>query len=224
VKPEVVHVTGGAWSTCALPELPPKELGTVRLVIVSDTHERHRCVAVPPGDILLHCGDIFFSSTLSTKTRQRRILQDFCSWLEELPHTEKVIIGGNHDRALDLWSEEKDVPAVLLNDSSVTLSSGLKVYGNPFSQGGSHNDAFQTAAPLVSETCRDADVVLTHQFCPALEEAVGRHCRPRLWASGHEHCQHGVRQLSSTIFVNAAIMNRRHNPHQAPVVVDLLPP
>jgi predicted phosphodiesterase len=29
----------------------------MRLVIVSDTHQQHRKIRLPDGDVLIHCGD-----------------------------------------------------------------------------------------------------------------------------------------------------------------------
>jgi len=220
--PKVLYVDSNQRDRmCDLSELPPKD-GNVRLVIVSDTHERHRLVAVPDGDVFLHCGDIFFSSVLSAPSRQRRIWKDFSQWLEELPHREKVLIGGNHDTALFSIRDCQGLPATILDDNSVLLPlSGLRVYGNSYSEGNTHNDAWQMAAPRVSEECRGADIVLSHQFCPALEGAVRKHCCPRVWASGHEHDQHGVRLIASTLYVNAAIMDKNYRPNQPPVVIDL---
>ena len=37
--------------------LPPLQAGRVRVVCVSDTHERHDSVQLPAGDVLVHCGD-----------------------------------------------------------------------------------------------------------------------------------------------------------------------
>jgi len=34
----------------------------MRLVVISDTHELHRELAVPPGDLLIHAGDFTLHS------------------------------------------------------------------------------------------------------------------------------------------------------------------
>ena len=38
---------------------PPRHQGRTRFVCISDTHFRHREMPapLPPGDVLLHCGD-----------------------------------------------------------------------------------------------------------------------------------------------------------------------
>jgi len=212
-------------------ELPAQASDTLRFVIVSDTHERHRALSLPQGDIFLHSGDICMSSSLWTQRRGRRILKDFNDWLQTVPCKEKVIIGGNHDTALKEAADTGDVAkllsaAVWLQDSSVTLPlSGVKIYGHAYSHGHSHNDAWQSVrgkAPSITKSaCAGADVVLTHLCDETVRSEVLSHAQPRLWASGHEHKSHGVSQQDGIIYVNAAIQDARYDPSQAPVVVDL---
>ena len=58
-----LHVSaGGHRRVCRTSRLPAAPDGHVRLVFVSDTHEQLEQVRVPPGDILVHCGDITFCS------------------------------------------------------------------------------------------------------------------------------------------------------------------
>lgn len=68
---------------------------TIRFVCISDTHGRHRSIShMPPGDVLLHGGDITNSGELEQ-------LEDFSSWLGKLAYKHKVVIAGNHDITLD---------------------------------------------------------------------------------------------------------------------------
>ena len=75
--------------------LAEKKVGDIRLVSISDTHGQIDKVTIPKGDILIHCGDI------STKGSKHHFIRSI-STLISLPHTYKVIIGGNHDYYLDL--------------------------------------------------------------------------------------------------------------------------
>lgn len=209
-----------------LEELPPKALGTVRFVVVSDTHERHREVVVPPGDVLLHCGDILMSSSLTWQGRGLRVLADFNDWLSTVPCRERVVVGGNHDWALEQlpMAQQKTMlsAAMLLHDECVSLPmSGVKVYGNAHSTGHSNNRAWQTPEAKVSSCCADAEVVVTHHSTWSLQEAVLAQAKPLLWASGHAHEAHGAVRRGSTLFVNASISNVKYNPVQAPFVVDI---
>ncbi|KAH8106900.1 Metallo-dependent phosphatase [Cristinia sonorae] len=65
--------------------------GWTRFVCISDTHSRR--FNVPPGDVLLHSGDL---SSWGELPQLRKTID----WLKGLPHPAKVIIAGNHDVCL----------------------------------------------------------------------------------------------------------------------------
>ena len=68
----------------------------MRIVCISDTHERHEEIAVPPGDILIHAGDMTWQG-------ERKPIEDFNAWLGTLPHRHKIVVAGNHD--FGLWRQ-----------------------------------------------------------------------------------------------------------------------
>src|ERR1035437_6153833 len=68
---------------------------TMRVVCISDTHELHRELKVPGGDLLIHAGD-FTSFGKGTKE-----ILDFNDWLGDLPHRYKVLTCGNHEYAME---------------------------------------------------------------------------------------------------------------------------
>ncbi|KAL7471651.1 hypothetical protein ACHAXS_011938 [Conticribra weissflogii] len=81
---------------------------TLRLVFLSDTHGKHRSISVPNGDILIHCGDILLRYGFSNSSggggiggEGRLGLDEFDAWLRTLPHKMKIVVGGNHDAALE---------------------------------------------------------------------------------------------------------------------------
>jgi len=82
-------------------ELPPKRERTVRFVCISDTHSYETKAmsmataleSIPPGDVLLHCGDF-------TNTGKASEVAAFAKWFGELPHARKILIAGNHDLSL----------------------------------------------------------------------------------------------------------------------------
>ena len=59
-----------------------------RFVCLSDTHDR--TFEVPPGDVLIHAGDL-------TETGGIAALQKTMHWIYDMPHRFKLIIAGNHD-------------------------------------------------------------------------------------------------------------------------------
>ncbi|KAG9006752.1 hypothetical protein FRB90_009762 [Tulasnella sp. 427] len=92
---------------------PPRPDGDewTRFVCISDTHGKS--FPVPPGDVLLHAGDL----TPWGKAKELRrtmgepiselLLNEkptsvrFSEWITSLPHSVKIVIAGNHDFALD---------------------------------------------------------------------------------------------------------------------------
>ncbi len=62
----------------------------MRIVCISDTHNLHRKLQIPDGDVLVHAGDF----TLFGKQEH---LNDFNEWLGTLPHRHKLVVQGNHD-------------------------------------------------------------------------------------------------------------------------------
>lgn len=190
-------------------------MGTVRLVAMADTHGRHRGLAVPEGDVLIHAGDLTARGTLPQ-------LDDVAQWLRSLPHAHKLVIAGNHDFAF----EEKPAEAralfsglTYLQDELVEVS-GLRVYGSPW-QPWFHSWAFNLhrGAPIDEKwqlIPAGVDVLVTHGPPAGLGDRcwdgqrVGcedllRHLsrvKPKLHLFGHIHEDKGAWQHETTRVVN----------------------
>jgi Icc-related predicted phosphoesterase len=203
----------------------------VTIVLLSDTHELHRDVEVPPGDLLIHAGDITFFS------KRPSVLADFNMWLGQLPHRHKVVIPGNHDSLLskDIYRSQI-TNAHLLIDSGVEIE-GLRIWGSPVTPYG--NVAFGIAgsaerAEHWSSIPEDLDILVTHGpphrvlDCapgeihhggdPELRLAVIRK-RPRLHVFGHVHSAYGMRHTERTLFVNAALAGELGDLDKMPIVL-----
>ncbi len=211
-----------------------------RLVLASDTHGRHSGVQVPDGDILIFAGDFM---TCGYKESE---VYDFLDWLDALPHSQKILIAGNHDRFV------QDYPSTVLHehlaiqhpdlkylqDSSARVA-GLKIYGSPW-QPDFCNWAFNLPRGKALKAKWDliqpnTDVLVTHgpprgilDNCPGyrsvgdddLLDATLR-VKPKLHVFGHIHNDYGQKQIGDTLFVNASICNEDYEPVNAPIVVDL---
>src|SRR3974390_3032336 len=115
----------GETSRSATGTTPTPQLSSVRLVCIADTHELHRELDVPHGDLLIHAGDFTFFNHVSK-------IRDFNDWLGEFPPRHKVVIPGNHDRVFhkDPLARRQITNAELLINESVTLC-GLNIWGSP---------------------------------------------------------------------------------------------
>lgn len=226
--------------------LPERRTGVVRLVLLSDTHLWHRQLWVPAGDVLLHAGD-----SLSEWGHGMTELADFAEWLGRLPHAEKVVVGGNHDRCLEElgamqtaqvfahYSRDSQNPAGVAylhpdHKATTSLRSGLVVAGLPWSvpsNAQSKNKAFQPPPDDSSfSDVPDCDILLTHgPPFSALDSNRGstwllaavERVRPRLHAFGHVHEARGAMFRSGGAFVNAAMCNDFFCAVRRPIVVDM---
>eukprot|EP01043_Picozoa_sp_COSAG02_P043796 COSAG02_NODE_3848_length_6150_cov_2.038176_1_plen_349_part_00 len=80
--------------------LAPAPLGTARLVFVSDTHRTEAWLSLPPGDVLVHCGDALLEDR-DEDQRSVDAFTDFARWFQSQPHKHKILIAGNHDAVLE---------------------------------------------------------------------------------------------------------------------------
>ena len=73
----------------------------MRIRVISDTHELHRKLTIPHGDLLIHAGYI-------TVLAQRPwMYRHFDIWLGKLPHCHEIVIPGNNDYLLEEARERR---------------------------------------------------------------------------------------------------------------------
>ena len=190
------------------------------LCVIADTHCKHRDVAIPECDILIHCGDF-----CSFQREDERVLADADSWFAEAPAKHVLCVGGNHDYLLQS-REFRFAHATLLEDNIVELE-GLSFYGSPWCPDLVGFAYFATEEQLVERWKKipsGIDVLITHTpphglldvpssgkvhlGCPHLRAELQR-IRPRLHVFGHIHASSGSQQKGDTSFVNAAIVGGR---------------
>ena len=113
----------------------------VRIVTISDTHGKHSLLHLPPGDILLHTGDVV--GNYGPHCDLKRQFSEFVTFLQERSKEFKhvVWIAGNHDTFLDTAEYQYDWVAPMLQtlpdnvhylENSGIQLLGLKIYGTPW--------------------------------------------------------------------------------------------
>lgn len=210
----------------------------MRVVCLSDTHEYHKSISVPDGDLLIVSGDF-------THRGARDAVKAFNSWLGTLPHKHKVVIAGNHELTFDPKKKvyEPGIQSDLTNctylEDSWHVVEGFVVYGSPWTPE-FYNWAFQLkgrgqAIETWDKVPETADIVVTHgpargilDQCPdgrqvgCLELATRLLAvEPRLHVFGHIHHSYGTMHNGRTIHVNAASCDERYMPLNPPIVVDI---
>jgi len=215
----------------------------MRLVVISDTHNRHKKIELPPGDVLIHCGDM-------TGQGRESEIYPFVSWLNSLPYKHKVIISGNHDLCFPSAIKEQRILPVLDDnvhylENSEIIIDGVKFWGSPnSSMFGMRLIAFMQTEAELSKTYAaipaDTDVLITHgppRFVLD-KNGIGEHCgsqslldkvrevRSKLHVFGHIHEAYGIEwpvTVGGTVFGNAAICDLSYNPVNKPLIFDLSP-
>ena len=186
-----------------------------RVVAIADTHGRHAQLEVPPGDVLIHAGDLTLRGTLPQ-------LAEVADWLRSLPHPHKVVIAGNHDFGLQRTPAEARAlfhGLTFLEDSEATVA-GLRVWGSPW-QPWFYDWAFNVRrGPAIDAKWalipEGLDVLVTHGppfgfgdrvhggervGCDDLLRHLGR-VKPKVHLFGHIHEDRGEWQLGPTRIVN----------------------
>ncbi|MEZ5939520.1 MAG: metallophosphoesterase [Hyphomonadaceae bacterium] len=182
----------------------------MKIVVISDTHDRHEDFAlleggVPEGDVLIHCGDMF--QLYDPSGAQVRAIDD---WFGRQKFERIFCTGGNHDLALEAAVRSGRPPfrnAEYLQDRLVE-HGGRTFYGAPWTP------KLRTHAFYLSDDDmarrwalipQEVDVLITHpppqgvldlssrgrsHGCAELTGAIatrriGVHC------FGHVHASHG---------------------------------
>jgi Icc-related predicted phosphoesterase len=210
----------------------------MKLVFISDTHNKHSKISVPDGDFIIHCGDV------SGRGYKEEIIS-FADWFSSLPHKHKIMIPGNHD-----FMFEKDFDSAknitdsrnihLLIDSLVEIE-GIKFWGSPITPW-FHDWAFNryrgsTIEHHWNKIPEGIDVLITHGppaymenslslvlegedvGCGDLYNAIKRRVKPKISAFGHIHEGYGTHHDGETLFINCSILDRRYAPKNKPIEV-----
>jgi len=190
------------------------------VVVISDTHVRHRELHIPEGDVLIHCGD--FSNDGCYEQ-----VSDFAAWFESHPHPHKLVISGNHDvglaHKLFAFTAKKDTKSKLkesfrakkhkqwfknstfLNNAAAEIE-GVYFYGTEWMRRGS--------AKIPPET----NVLITHEPPKGILDTEGENSfwseflledvskLENVWIHmfGHIHASRGFESRDGVWYLNAA--------------------
>ena len=201
----------------------------LKVVIISDTHNDHRSVTVPDGDVLIHGGDF-------TNFGSIEHAYDFNEWLGTLPHAHKIVVNGNHESNAPWKKQTKDIltNAIFLRQEAIVLhrtdASPVKFYGTdffwPIRDGGN---------PYFDQIDADTDVLIAHgpvdcfmdggYGCPALRRRCEdlKQSNLKLVIGGHIHSAYGTcggtEGCEGVQFVNGSICGSARKACHEPIVV-----
>jgi len=208
----------------------------MKIVAISDTHERHKLITLPDGDVLVHAGDI-------TKNGSIDAIREFAAFMQQAPHTHKIVIAGNHDFCFEneLTGEAEEIlrqsGVIYLRDSGVTID-GVKFWGSPW-QPWFFDWAFnlQRGSELAEKWAlipEDTNVLITHGppyevsdctieglhvGCEELSKRIEQLHHLKLHIFGHIHEGYGIVKLGGVTYANASICDVRYRPVNAPLTL-----
>jgi len=208
----------------------------MKFITISDTHGRHHDLILPPGDVLIHAGDI------SMKGSEAEI-KDFLLWVDKQDYKYKILIAGNHDFYFESASH-KDISNILpdgivyLNDSKIEVE-GFKIWGSPVTPW-FFNWAFNRhrGAPIKKHwdiIPADTDILITHGPVFGILDATkkGEHTgcndlleriqiiHPKVHICGHIHEAYGEYSTGGIKFINASLLNEKYQLVNEPVILEL---
>lgn len=197
-----------------------------KLVMISDTHGRHRRYNLPSGDILIHAGDI-------SRRSSAKDIHDFMAWFEAQPHPHKILIAGNHD-----FLAERDsaafrylLPAGVhyLENQSVHIM-GLHFWGSPvtptFMNMAFNRKRGEEIGAVWQQIPETVDVLITHGppfgildrsilgtrvGCKALSQTMLKR-QAKVHIFGHIHEAYGRHEANNCTYFNAALARTRLRP------------
>jgi Icc-related predicted phosphoesterase len=218
----------------------------MKLVLISDTHNQHKPLAISECDILIHAGDF-------TSRGEENRTMEFLEWFEAQTQAKhRIFISGNHDflaeRDPQKFKELINLYApscVYLEDQSVTID-GYKIHGSPISPF-FHSWAFnryrgseiQKHWDMIPS---DTEILITHspilgygdvlsQYgsepgknigCADLLNTVDVRLKNlKLIVTAHIHEGSGVYAHGNIIVVNAAVLDERYRMKNPPRIINL---
>jgi len=209
---------------------------SMKLTIISDTHNQHERFGILSGEVLIHCGDMF--NLFSEDEGELESLDD---WFGRQNFKLILCIGGNHDLALEERLKAVDQPfqnAVYLQDRAY-IYEGKCFYGAPWTPDLSGHAFYRSDAELQlawQSIPANVDVLITHTPPAGILDVSSRGlklgCRhlakqmsvvsPQFHCFGHVHASSGILETESTTYINASSVNSQYELARLPYEVALL--
>jgi Icc-related predicted phosphoesterase len=211
----------------------------MKIVAISDSHERHQFVKLPEGDVLVHSGDFTFRGEFNA-------VANFASWMSQQDFKHKVVIAGNHELTFAdpqirpiMINLLKEAGCIYLEDSSVEIDGKL-FYGSPwqprFFDWAFNVDRGPQIAQKWAAIPENTNVLITHgpphgilddtirdgsQGCKDLAERIADLKNLKAHIFGHLHHGYGITNINETCFINASICTDNYIPSNKPISIEI---
>lgn len=205
----------------------------MKIVCISDTHNKHTYIKIPPGDLIIHAGDF-------TEAGTKGETLNFLNWFSSLPHTYKILVAGNHDFYLEKHAADlqETMPGNIhyLKDSGVNIQN-INFWGAPYTRGNGSWAFNKKSGEEISAHWEmipeNTDFLVTHSppfqildelddkrhiGCDKLLNRVKR-IAPAYHIFGHNHNDYGIERTADTVFVNSSSMDNSYKLINAPLII-----
>lgn len=204
----------------------------MKILVISDTHNLHEQLTLPPADMIIHCGDATTSSGLAE-------LLSFSNWFKNLDYKYKIFVPGNHDWfcTSNGYYTVKNMlgPSVnfLINDY-VEIEE-LKIFGSAregYERCPANIDILITHEPpscildeMPAFSKFNSDPHPMHMGSTVLLTAIVDRIKPRYHLFGHIHECGGETEIHKGIsFFNTAVLDEHyHMVRPSGLILDICP-
>lgn len=214
----------------------------LKIIAISDTHNRYRELVVPECDILISTGDYSFTGTIKDT-------YEFHEWLDKQPARYVISIMGNHELGVEKdFNLHKKIalekcPVVHFIEEGLVEIEGLKIWCSaytPFFCDWAYNvvgdvelkrhwdripegiDILATHGPphgMLDEVFTPPSYQ-EHVGCRELWEAVLR-IKPKAHIFGHTHYNYGQKEFNGIKFYNVANCGENYKIQRQPTEIFL---
>ncbi len=205
----------------------------MRLICLADTHNKHRDIAIPEGDVLIHAGDCTDGGT-------RNETENFLDWFSRQPHKHKILVPGNHDFYFEKTENLKKVPENihLLIDKGIEIE-GRFFWGSPVTPGAGNwaysRERGQDIKKHWNLIPKNTQILITHTPPYGILDEIRRGIKlgceelpgilkiiqPTHHLFGHIHHSAGSVSLSGIQYCNLSILDERFRIIHPTKIIDL---
>jgi Icc-related predicted phosphoesterase len=208
----------------------------MKIVAISDTHNRHSQLVIPECDVLIHAGD-------ATGQGYPSEVRSFARWFNNQPAKHKIFVPGNHEfyfeselPASKLWFQEECPDGILLIEQEIVID-GIKFYGSPitprFFDWAWNRDRFRDIKPHWDTIPNDVNVLITHGppfgvldivyyvdgitpkervGCVELWERILELKQLKVHLFGHIHSESGEKEFNGIRYFNCSVCDEMYMP------------
>lgn len=204
----------------------------MKIICISDTHNQHRELNIPYGDVIVHSGDF-------TDAGSKAETLNFLKWFSALPHKHKILVPGNHDFYIE--KHRNDLSKFLPENINLLIDreyiiGDLKFWGSPYTPGNGSWAFNKNPGSEIAEHWEqipgDTDFLITHSppygildeldnkrhiGCEKLLERI-RQINLPLHIFGHIHNDYGMVKRQNTVFINASSLDNKYRYINQPLV------